>query len=236
MKKIYNALATIGILTLSTSAMADSITPTISTSEGTTIYITELSALEVSGADMAGMLITAAFADGSSSDATWMAGDGNAGGASGTGWSLDFTTYSTWNNDWALELINDTDFAMTGLKINALPGNTVFDIVFNTDDAFAMNTPDSYNGRAIEQVDGPSGLTVAAEYTNQVAFDGKVYGDLFAVMMLDFGGDNGGLISGDKLTFWTDTDNIVNPVPIPGGVFLFGSALLGLFGFKRSKP
>lgn len=38
--------------------------------------------------------------------------------------------------------------------------------------------------------------------------------------------------------FWTIDDityNGVNPVPAPGAVWLFGSGLMGLFGFKRRK-
>ncbi len=180
----------------------------------------------ITGADMAGMEVTANFSNGTSETATWVVtnvpptpvppgspvGDFEvyAGGAFGSGWSLTqqgetFGDVDLANNlffgQWTVS--NQTGVSLDGLVINALVNNSgiVFDNVFATE-----VTPNSDVGRAFT----PNSSTVTGTYSNAPYFSG---GDLWGTLSLSFAP---GLASGDTLRFMADTDKI----PVPGTFLL----------------
>ncbi len=231
MKINRNIFTVLGLLALSMSATADPITPTITYDPGVTVDVSEISEFQTNGNMMDGMLITASFSDGVSEVATFGTDGTNSGIAAGDDWSLSIAG-DTFFQSWIVTIENTTNAILTGLNLNGIPGKTVFDTILG-----AEITPGSAAGKPISSVDGPAGLTLAALYSNQVTLNGTLYGgDLYGNLGLTLAGTNGGLLTNETLSFVTDTDNLVsvNPVPVPGAVLLFGSALLGLFGFKRS--
>lgn len=185
----------------------------------------------VTGADMAGMNVTAFYGSGSES-AIWGVtsagpggpfGEGFTGEASGTGWSLRQQGYTEGNLDlvgsvlglWTLT--NHTGFNITSVRIDALIAGIVFDVIFGSE-----VTPGSDNGR--EFTPSPANPVVAsAAYTNQF---NPSYDDLFGTMTIFF--DNSGLADGAAMQFLADTDS----VPEPATFLLFAIGLLGMFSSK----
>ncbi len=176
----------------------------------------------ITGADMAGMEVTATFSNGNTETATWIVTDvpatpvpagssvGDfevyAGGAFGNGWSLTqrgetFGDVDLANNlffgQWTLS--NQTGVTMDGLVIDALAGGIVFDNVFSVED-----TPTSDVGRAFT----PDSNAVTGAYSNSFSNP-----DLWGTLALSF---NGGFADGGTLNFMADTDKI----PVPGTLLL----------------
>ena len=176
----------------------------------------------ITGADMAGMEVTATFSNGSSETATWIVTDvpatpvpagspvGDfevyAGGAFGNGWSLTqrgetFGDVDLANNlffgQWTLS--NQTGVTMDGLVIDALVGGIVFDNIFGVED-----TPTSDVGRPFT----PNSNTITGAYGN--AYSNP---DLWGTLALSF---PGGFADGSTLNFMADTDKI----PVPGTFLL----------------
>ena len=179
----------------------------------------------ITGADMAGMEVTATFSNGSSETATWIVTDvpatpvpagspvGDfevyAGGAFGNGWSLTqrgetFGDVDLANNQffgqWTLS--NQTGVTMDGLVIDAfipLDSYIVFDNIFGVE-----HTPTSDVGRPFT----PNSNAVTGVYSNPYSDP-----DLWGTLALSFAG---GFADGSTLNFMADTDKI----PVPGTFLL----------------
>ena len=194
----------------------------------------------ITGADMAGIEVTAFFGGGSES-ALWAVtsagpggpfGEGFAGAASGTAWTLSQQGYSLGNVDpqvgvlglWTLT--NNTGFNITRLQIDALIANIVFDVI-----ASPEVTPGSGPGRAFTPDPAYTGFTNAT-YSNQLSL---AYNDLFGTLTIDFGN---GLAAGASLQFLADTDlaDTTTAIPAPGSLWLFALGLFAMcfrkFGFR----
>lgn len=183
----------------------------------------------VTGADMAGMQVTAFFENGSSETATWVvlndpqprpeSNQANiplfevySGEAAGSGWSLYQQGESFGDIDgnnvygeWVLS--NQSGLAMTRLVIDALAGNIVFDQLFGVE-----GTPGSNVGRTFT---APNLGVVSAVYSDLYSAP-----DLYGMLTISWANN---LASGSEQRFLADTDKI----PLPGTLLLM---LLGSLG------
>lgn len=180
----------------------------------------------VTGADMAGIEVTAYFAGGGSETVTWLATstdnsipfqEGYAGGVTGTGWALaqqgntfgDVTPAGQQLGVWSLS----SEASLIALEIDALIAGFVFDNVFS--------------------IEHTSGSGVGRPFvSNQFPGPDAVYGDLFSSpdlygsLTLDWGRTE---FVGDML-FMADTDRL--SVPEPAGVLLLAAGLFGMAGVR----
>lgn len=216
--------ALLAVTVMASNAMAIS----VAYDNGTTYYTTAIAQFGTTGDDMAGMMITAYFADQTMDTAYWATTGFEAGSAVGNGWSLS-ESGTTYSNDWTLA--NTGTAATTGaavgpdlvrLVIDAGLGDTVFDVIYP-----AYVTAGSAEGTEITTV--ASGL---ATYRHRIALTGDApLGDLWRVLDIQL---DPGLAAGQSLTFVADTDNLSVSgdldVPEPGTMALLGIGLLGLGG------
>lgn len=193
--------------------------------------ITSLAGFTTTGSDMSGMEVTVSFQNGTSSTALWSATGAGSGAASTGGWALT-QSGDTFGSPWTFS--NNTGSTISSLFINAILGNTVFDIDPRLNASFS--TVGSASGIEFEVNSGVA--PTSFQYDNIVNLAGNApVGDLYAELNLFW---SSGIASGKSLQFVADTDNatfVVNPakpVPVPGviaGVVLAAS----FFGIKESK-
>ncbi|WP_395341929.1 hypothetical protein PN836_020450 [Ningiella sp. W23] len=187
----------------------------------------------VTGADMAGITVTATFGDGSTGTAVWevtgttmgttgnpiVDAEGMSGAAIGADWSLsqagntfgDFDGTSFFG-DWVLD--NDTTQVITGISINGWLGESggiVFDVL-----PVEEGTAGSGVGRP------PVSDFMTAVFTTSSPLMGGA-GDLFYTLDIDFGA---GLDNGASAVFLMDTDAVSVPAPATLGLVLGGVLLL----------
>ena len=200
----------------------------VTTNNGTQNNTTALTGFQTTGAQMDGMVVTAFFADGLQETAIWTDTGAVSGAASGTRFKLS-ESGDTFSSLWTLE--NVSSFGLTELRIDAGPGDTVYDTNWPGE-----GTPGSANGRSFEY-SGNIALVpwdIRAEYRDVVALGaGAPVGDLFRRLNVQFV-NSGGLHSNRSIQYFTDTDNLrfagdIAPVPVPPAVFA-GSALLAASG------
>jgi hypothetical protein len=192
----------------------------------------------ITGADMAGMEVTATFAGGSSETLTWamltprdastdsLGLETASGGVSSAGFSLsqqgdshgNFTSTSALGL-WTLT--NNSSLTIETLLVNAIAGNVVFDTLF---DVTLING--SGIGRQFTEV-LPNGDPPAAPSATH-AYSSVYQEELYGAMTLNLS-----LTSGQSLTFFADTDIVVVSAPTTFSLLMF--SLFGLMINSRRK-
>ena len=179
----------------------------------------------VTGADMAGMEVTATFADGSTETATWGVIAPGAGGAFGLipwGVLLDGDSFGdfdpvTGDLFGGFLMMNFYDFDMVSLSFNALAAGFVFDTAY-----FDASANGSGPGRELVS----SNADVFAVYSD------NYMDELFGTMTL-LSSSQVVVASGEMQVFLTDTDQI--SVPAPAGFAMIALALMGMRIARKSS-
>ncbi len=191
----------------------------------------------ISGADMAGMEITAKVG-GVESVLTWGDLGGLKYGVSGTGWELSFSGENTFSSPW--QVSGSSGAPLQSLTINALAVGVLFDIYFiNNNSNSTSGSASGFWSETDKTANANSGVADLFKWTfsEEVALDGSSgpVGDLFGTLTLDFtsGNNNSSGLTSDT-SFWLDTD-IVATVPIPASIALLFFGILSLFGVKRNN-
>jgi len=213
-------LLTLLVVLAPAPAWADGVT--LNFVPGTTYETDALTGYTTHGSDMAGMRVTAYFTDGSSQVAFWAEAGISGPGAYGTGWSL-LEDGDTFSSPWFLA--NTSGKGLTRFVLDGEFGDTVFDV--ENDD---FGTAGSYLG-LVFTVDPNLKTPIVVTYRDQIRLTGQpVVGDLYRQMEVVFS-DPAGLASGQRLTFWQDTDSsaldggiTAVDTPAPPGLLL---ALIG---------
>ncbi|MDH5428827.1 MAG: PEP-CTERM sorting domain-containing protein [Nitrospirota bacterium] len=211
-----------------------------------------LGKLDISGADMGSLVVTAIFGNTSQEAISW---DANKERATGTNWALAQSGDSK-SKPWTL--FNNSGVGIIALLLDGVPGNVVFDVIAddkgsNSNDPSGFGTPFSVlNDGGVGQIDlkywKPVGLNGVSQFSNSH--------DLYAGVRIDF---SGALPSGSVFSFLIDTDLVTyppmgdqggmdpdeggmkpdngspgtTPVPEPQTVLLFGTGLLILLATNR---
>lgn len=229
--KIFNSKA-LGLTVAALFSGAAMASPIITFTDGDSYTTESLTAFTTNGSQMDGMEVTTCFITGSCETIAWdgTVGASSYGEASGTDWLLSVNG-DTFNNPFTFAT-SSSDIAVTSISLNGRPGNTLFDVIMSP-----SLSPGSASGRPFTLSGSNPDLanyTLNVNYTDRLAVDGIFYGDLYTVMTIDFDGQafNG------TFDFITDTDNNdfaggspiipVNPVPLPGTLFLFAAGVAGL--------
>jgi hypothetical protein len=224
---------------------------TVATETGVVHNTRELATSATYGADMAGMRVTAHFADGAVLSTAW--GDLGEGvfGASTARFRLAFpaqeNTGSPGSYLWRLD--NLWSGGLTRLILAGAPGRTVFDV--NGEEELTPNSaygiPLAFEPVGGEEItDSPYARDARVTYRNAVALVGSTpLGDVFEEVDLVFGL---ALAGGDGVAFDLDTDSLaegsalepdveptVTPEPASLALVAGGLAAVGLVGARRRR-
>lgn len=200
-------------------------------------------------AGMNGMKVTVDFGTGSPETQFWAVMDASAekSGVTGAGWGLTFTGANSFpwtdSNQWSFN--SDGTKSIDKITINALPGNSVFDIYWGTTSA-QWFTQGSYFGYwspnatfddddNITYVNTNTGTSMFGGYEATWSFTGPVQvgaspvmNDVYTTLEIDFTDP----VSIMNFSFTLDTDHVV---PEPTTMLLFGLGLLGFSAVSRKK-
>lgn len=169
----------------------------------------------VTGADMAGIQITATFSDTTTEILNWAALTADSGGVTGTDWSLSQVgdTFGEFDNINSLLVgawtLTNNSSTLESLFINLLSG-FVFDIDYGTASA---------NGS------GP-GRELVSDIPMSFSFGGFVQDELYSTLMLTN-------FANGETQFMTDTDAVVVSAPATASILML--SLLGLVINARRK-
>jgi len=175
------------------------------------------------GSQLRGMNISVTFSDDSTSSDFWNGSD-----ITRTDWKLSYNGTNTLSGIW--KFTNSSSMLVKSVVFDLIKSNAVFDKThFNQ----GPSTTGSKSG-GFSIAGGLAPLQFEHSFTGTVGLNGAApIGDLFVKLLInDFGKQpDGSLNNASSFSFIADTDLAV--VPVPAAVYLFGSALLGLFGVKR---
>ncbi len=236
MKKKYLPIVLFGIAGIMASGTVQAATVNIFEVAGTVESVDSISTWKTTGMHMAGMEVIVNYWNGTSEATLWDS-TGAGTGAVGSDWSLsmlDPTLTTYYQGIWNLDTSSDVGIA--SVVLNGFDHNVVFD---DDGDNFP-GTPGSAWGNPF-QTDYYSTSTsytgnLDVTYLGDVAITGVApFGDLYQSMMISF--RDGPFTAADTLTYYQDTDNIVDPVPEPATMLLFGIGIAGLVGsqIKRKR-
>ena len=207
--------------------------------------IPQVSTYQTTGADMAGMEVTAFFSAAPSETVLWAASGADSGAATGTGWSLS-QAGDTFANAWTLFYQGGNNGLLTGFRIDGFaagPGEVgvMFDRTFNGADG----TPGSFRGRDFEYAGAEPAFDTFVMYEGGIGVaDEEPVGDEFRYLDVRFltlpgfedeftsappqqGGLDG--IELRSINFFQDTNNPIVPEPMTlvflgaGAAFVFTS-------------
>ena len=218
------------LLFIASFSVANAASVTIVKDAGTLQNTTALTGFATTGADMDGMSLGITYGDGSTTTATWgdtgiSSGQASWGEGEGSLALIGDSFSSAWN------LIAQT--GITSILLDAGLGDSLFDTTFGG----AEGTAGSALGKDFSVVSASTDYNITATYIDAIGVGGNAaVGDIYRYLLIDFGQR---AFTG-TLNFLQDTDSLlfagdINPVPVPAAAWLFGSALLGFFGFSRRK-
>ena len=220
-------------LALSTSIASAGLITAGAPDNSTTTSIVGITGFSTFGDQMAGMQISVTFEGGDTASCTWAITGLGAGGCSGTGVLSDLNGFNlnltgdSFNSNWNFTA---TGRLATSLTINAILGNTVFDIIA-TDPP--NSTPGSAEGVSLNG-NTPGTPTGSGIYSNLIAVGlNAAVGDLYGALAITF---SSGVASA---TFIADTDTVGLPgnggdIPEPSTYVLIGAGA-ALLAWKRRR-
>lgn len=206
---------------------------------GTTAYVDSIASYSTTGLSMTGMQVGVTYADSTTQWVSW--DDRGAGtGALGSNWSLqmfDPAASTYYGSYWIFDSSDDSagETLIDSLSLYGFANNVVFDddVVYEGTLGSARGIPlviDFYQAPVTTYSGG-----IKVSYEGAVALTGtSPYGDLYQGMRIDFT-DGIPFTAGDTFAFYQDTDNIVDPVPEPATILLFGLGLMGLAGIRARR-
>ena len=214
MRRVKTVVGLSALLTAATAAgPATAYTVDVYFDPGVTQMSPGIIRFPVFGGQMDEMDVTAHFVGGSAQTVSWADTGANAGGATGTGWSLAVGGHTYFpGGAWTL---TTTTAALAGLTLDGRPGETGFDVFWGSI-GYDEGTPGTSLGRTFTVTSAPADLDVVAIYSDEVALEGsEPVGDLFRTIEIRFA-NVGGLATGESLIFRADTDNLTyGPLPPP---------------------
>jgi len=182
----------------------------------------------IDGADMAGMEVTAYFANGTNDTQIWAATGSDSGAAASSEWSLSLSGETFGNvpspgvfiGVWEFNNISNLS-GVVGIEINAAAGDIYFDNI-----ASVEHTVGSGFGREIV-FDPDNAVNVTSAFSD--VYSGP---DLHGTLDINWNAGTS-LELGETLQFFIDTDKVSVSEPATALVFLTG--LLALVNIRRNK-
>jgi len=199
--------------------------------DGTVANIAALADPFLSGADMSGISVRATFSGGTSEIRSWATTGPEAGGVTGTGWSLSLSGLSG-NTSWVFDFGPKSSLGqLEQLVLNSTTVLTVFDR-----SAPDPGTPGSDIGWDFSFAGGTcTGCLANATYGFATSVgSAAAAGDLYQSLTVNFIKGSG---PSDDWRFFQDTDGVAPSVPEPGtyALMLGGLGIIGWLGQRRRK-